>query len=242
MTGATVKVYDGSRLLGTATVTGGTWSLAVALAPGAHSLTATQTVSTYTSVASSSVPVTVYAQTGAPTSVSAPTNVASGVAFTVSGSGAAGDTVTVCEGSTCQTTTVAGNGKWSLSFTVTGTGPHALTATQLNPASGFSSTAVGVTVTAYTQPGAPGISGATVGSVSRGTATVTFTGTGAAGETITLYDGGSAVGTVTVGTGGGWTLAVRLGSGTHSMTATQTLVAGVTSNPSAGLNVTVPSH
>ena len=41
---------------------------------------------------------------------------------------------------------------------------------------------------------------------------------------------------------GTWTLSVRLASGSHTLTATQTLTAGVTSNASAGFIVTVPAH
>ena len=41
---------------------------------------------------------------------------------------------------------------------------------------------------------------------------------------------------------GTWTLSARLASGSHTLTATQTLTAGVTSNASAGFIVIVPSH
>jgi VCBS repeat-containing protein len=71
---------------------------------------------------------------------------------------------------------------------------------------------------------------------------VTVHGTGVAGETITVYDGSTAVGTATVASNGTWTLSARLASGSHTLTATQTLTAGVTSNASAGFIVTVPSH
>ena len=67
-------------------------------------------------------------------------------------------------------------------------------------------------------------------------------GTGTAGETITVYDGSTAIGTTTVAANGTWTLSPRLASGSHSLTATQTLVAGITSNASAAFAVTVPSH
>ena len=86
------------------------------------------------------------------------------------------------------------------------------------------------------------ISSAAVGSVSHSSATVTVGGTGAAGETITLYDGSTVVGSAAVASNGTWTLSVHLASGSHTLTATQTLTAGVTSNTSAGFIVTVPSH
>jgi hypothetical protein len=65
---------------------------------------------------------------------------------------------------------------------------------------------------------------------------------GAAGDTITLYDGSSSIGTATVASNGTWSLKVKLASGSHTLTATQTLTAGVTSSASAAWAVTVPSH
>lgn len=69
-----------------------------------------------------------------------------------------------------------------------------------------------------------------------------LSGTGVAGETIMLYDGSTAIGTVVVGAGGTSSKTVSLSSGTHTLTATQKLVAGVTSAASAARTVTVPSH
>jgi hypothetical protein len=71
---------------------------------------------------------------------------------------------------------------------------------------------------------------------------VTLTGSGVAGDLITLYDGGTAIGTATVASNGTWTLTVKLSSGSHMLTATQTLTAGVTSAASSAVVVTVPSH
>ena len=45
--------------------------------------------------------------------------------------------------------------------------------------------------------------------------------------------------TVTVGSGGTWQLKVSMATGTHTLTATQTLTAGVTSLASAAVVVTV---
>jgi hypothetical protein len=94
----------------------------------------------------------------------------------------------------------------------------------------------------YLQPAPPAITSASVGSVSHGSAQVTVGGTGTSGETITLYDGGAQVGTATVASNGTWSLRVTMNSGSHSLTATQTLTAGVTSNASSAWSVTVPSH
>ena len=164
-------------------------------------------------------------------------------AQTLSGTGVAGDQITLYDGATViGTTIVASNGTWSLGVTLA-IGAHTLSAAQTdtvwNLTSVLSST-VGVTV--YAQPAPPAITSASVGSVSLGRATVTLGGTGTAGETITVYDGPTAIGTTTVAANGTWTLSPRLASGSHSLTATQTLVAGITSNASAAFAVTVPSH
>jgi hypothetical protein len=137
---------------------------------------------------------------------------------------------------------VAANGAWSLAVTLA-LGAHTLTATQTDTVWNLTSVlSSSVSITVYTQPAPPAISSASVGSVSFGAATVTVHGTGVAGETITLYDGSTAVGTATVASNGTWTLPVRLASGSHTLTATQTLTAGVTSNAGGGFIVTVPSH
>ncbi len=52
----------------------------------------------------------------------------------------------------------------------------------------------------------------------------------------------TVVGTTTVAANGTWQLKPTMNSGSHTLTATQTLVAGVTSNASAAVTVTVPSH
>lgn len=111
------------------------------------------------------------------------------------------------------------------------------------PVWGFTNTASSsVVVTVYAQPAPPAIVSASVGSVSHSSASVTVGGTGTAGETITLYDGSTVVGTATVAANGTWSLRVTMASGSHTLTATQTLTAGVTSAASAAWVVTVPSH
>jgi hypothetical protein len=46
----------------------------------------------------------------------------------------------------------------------------------------------------------------------------------------------------TVAGNGTWTLSVKLAPGTHTITATETLTAGVTSAASNTVTVVVPSH
>ena len=72
---------------------------------------------------------------------------------------------------------------------------------------------------------------------------MTINGTGVAGDTVTVYDGSTVVGTDDRRHERHLAAeARRMASGSHTLTATQTLVAGVTSNASAAVTVTVPAH
>ena len=238
--GDTVNLYDGSHRIGTVVVgAGGTWSLTVSLSVGLHSLTATQTTPGFTKLTSDSsdaVSVSVYAPPPAP-SISP----ASGSSpLTVSGTGVAGDTLTLYEGGVVRgTAVVASNGTWSVSVTLS-IGTHVLTAKQVDPVSGgVSSSSSAVTVTV--NPPAPPITSVSTPAVTTTSSPVTVTGTGDVGDTVNLYDGASKIGTVVVGAGGTWTLTVSLAVGTHSLTATQTTPGTVkfTSAPSAPVSVRV---
>ena len=135
---------------------------------------------------------------------------------------------------------MASDGSWTVAVGLVGLGLHTITATQTDPTWNLVSVASSaVSITLYAQPVPPVITSTAVGSVSHGSAQVTVNGTGISGETITLYDGSTVVGTVTVGSGGTWQLKVSMATGTHTLTATQTLTAGVTSLASAAVVVTV---
>src|SRR5262249_52358097 len=70
--GDTVKLYDGGYYVGSTVVAGdGTWTLVVNLYPGSHSLSATQTGSTFTSGLGNSLSTIVYAPPAAPWSIAA---------------------------------------------------------------------------------------------------------------------------------------------------------------------------
>ena len=243
--GETIRLYDGSTQVGTATVaSNGTWQLTVSLGVGVHSLTATQTlIAAVTSDPSAAWSVTVLPPNPPAPTISAPAPATISPSQTLSGTGVAGDTVMLYDGSTAiGTTTVAADGSWSVAVTLS-LGGHLLSATQTDTIWNLTSVlSASFSVTVYTQPAPPVVSSASVGSVSHGSATVTVGGSGTAGETITLYDGSTVIGTATVASNGTWSLSVRLGSGSHSLTATQTLTAGVTSLASAAFAVTVPAH
>src|SRR4029077_19814163 len=138
---ATVKVYDGVTLLGSATANGaGTWSFTTAaLANGAHGLTATATdVAGNPSTASGSLSVTIDAAAPVVPSITAYSTdsgtVGDGITndnpLTLTGSAEANATVKVYDGVTLLgSATANGAGTWSFTTAALANGVHGLTAT-----------------------------------------------------------------------------------------------------------------
>src|SRR4029078_567158 len=137
---ATVKVYDGVTLLGSATANGaGAWSFTTAaLANGGHTLTATATdVAGNTSAASSALSVTIDAAAPVVPSITA-FSTDSGTAgdgitndntLTLSGNAATNATVKVYDGATLLgNVTADGSGNWSYTTAALANGGHGLTA------------------------------------------------------------------------------------------------------------------
>ena len=240
--GETITLYDGSTAVGTATVaSNGTWQLTVNLGVGVHSLTATQTlIAAVTSAPSAAASVTVLPPNPIAPTISAPVTATMFTSVLLNGTGVAGELVTIYDGSAAiATTTVASNGTWTYTATLA-LGAHTLTATQTDTTWNLTSVkSSSVVVTVYAQPAAPVITSVSTPARTTTTTPVTVKGTGVAGETITLYDGSTVLGTATVASNGTWQLTVNLGVGVHSLTATQTLIAAVTSAPSAASSVTV---
>ena len=253
---ATVKVFDGATLLGSAVANGsGAWSYTTAaLANGAHSLTATATdAAGNTGAASAALSVTI--DTTAPvapsiTSFSPDTGtVGDGITtanvLTLTGTAEANATVKVFDGATLLGSAVAnGSGAWSYTTAALANGAHSLTATATDAAgnTGVASAALAVTVTA--PPGAPTITSfspdtGVVGDGITDPAILTLTGTAVANSTVKVYDGATLLGTATANGSGAWSFAtVPLPDGLHSFTATDT-VSGVTSAASAAMSVTI---
>ena len=242
ISGETITLYDGSTQVGTGTVaSNGTWQITVSLGVGVHTLTATQTlIAAVTSNPSAAASVTVLPPNPNAPTLSAPVTATMFTSVALNGTGVAGDAVTIYDGSlVVGATTVGTDGTWSLTLTLA-IGAHVLTATQTDPTwSLVSVKSSSVTVTVYAQPAAPVITSVSTPAQTKTTTPVTVKGTGVAGETITLYDGSTQVGTTTVASNGTWQITVSLGVGVHMLTATQTLIAAVTSNPSAAASVTV---
>ncbi len=144
--GSTVTVFDGTTKLGTATVgSNGAWNYTTAaLTDGKHSLTATDTVSGKTSVASSAATLTI--DTHAPTT---PVLVSDSVVNTnhvlVSGTAEANSSITVYDGTAAVGTAMAGsNGAWSFTTGALTTGSHVLTATATDAAGNTSGHSAGL--------------------------------------------------------------------------------------------------
>jgi large repetitive protein len=257
--GSTVKLFEGATLLGTATATGGVWSITSStLGEGAHNLTATATdAAGNISVLSSALGITIDSVApGAPggltlapasDSGTAGDNITSDTTPTITGTAEAGSSVTLKEGSTVLGTATATGGTWSITSSALGDGSHNLTATAADAAGNVSvvSSALVLTIdtTAPAAPAsltlAPASDSGTAGDHITNDTTPTITGTAEAGSTVTLKEGATVVGTATA-TGGVWSItSSTLGEGAHSLTATATDAAGNISALSSALGITI---
>ncbi|SFO57499.1 hypothetical protein SAMN05216330_103701 [Bradyrhizobium sp. Ghvi] len=139
--GSTVKVYDGSTQIGTATATStGTWDyISQVLTDAKHTLTATATNSSgQTSAASAALAVTVDTKApAAPTIASDTVNSANQVV--ASGTAEANSTIKVYDGTTqVGTATTNATGAWTVTTAALAAGTHALTATATDVAGNVS--------------------------------------------------------------------------------------------------------
>ena len=255
---ATVKVYDGATLLGSAVANGsGAWSYTTAaLANGAHSLTATATdAAGNTGAASAALGVTI--DTTAPVAPSIASfstdsgTVGDGITndntLTLTGTAEANATVKVFDGATLLGSAVAnGSGAWSYTTAALANGAHSLTATATDAAgnTGAASAALSVTIDT-TAPVAPSITSfstdsGTVGDGITNDNTLTLTGTAEANATVKVFDGATLLGSAVANGSGAWSYTTAaLANGAHSLTATATDAAGNTGAASAALSVTI---
>ena len=169
---STVKVYDGSTQIGTATADAtGSWAYITAVLTNAkHVLTATDTTSSGQTSAASA-PLTVTVDTHVP---AAPVLVSDPIVNTnhvqLSGTAEANSTITVYNGTTVVGTgTTSSSGTWSVTTGALPSGPRSLTAT---------ATDVAGTVSAVSQPLNPVIGSGTSGSTGSGTSGSTTSGSG----------------------------------------------------------------
>jgi hypothetical protein len=236
--GATVTVTIDGTVVGTTTADGtGAWTVTPGspLADGTHTVTATQTdPAGNTSPTSAGVTFNVDTTPPAAPVITAPADgtVTADPTPTVSGTAAPGSVVeVVVDGTVVGTTTAAPDGSWSLPLTdPLGDGPHTIEATATDRAGNTSPAAnTGIVVDTRVLP--PVITGPADGS-STADHTPLISGTGEPGATVEVSVDGVVVGTATVGPGGNWSLPVTdpLASGQHTVSATQTDVAGNTSS------------
>ena len=241
---ATVKVYDGAMLLGSAVASGtGAWSYTtVALGNGGHNLAATATdAAGNTSPVSSAFAVTIdTAAPVAPTIVSFSTDsgvvgdrITSDNTLILAGTAEANATVKVYDGATLLGSAVAsGTGAWSYTTAALGNGGHSLTATATDAAGNISlaSSALAVTIdtTAPVTPRSPRSRPTAVWSAMASPTTIRDLGRdGGSQQRRSIYDGATLLGTATASAGGTWSFTTAaLRDGGHSFTATATDAAG----------------
>ena len=139
--GDKVTLRDGGKTIGTAKVAaGGTWSVtpASALAAGVHTLTATESGATGTSAASAALKLTIKTSAAIPSALGFAVGTDKGTAgdvVTVSGTGEAGDRVTVFDGAKAlRGTTVGGGGAWTVALNPLAVGAHSLSAGEVDVA------------------------------------------------------------------------------------------------------------
>jgi hypothetical protein len=231
---STVKVYDGTTQIGTATAgsTGGWTFTANNLATGSHSITAkAMDAAGNTGNASSAIPVTISSPTPPPTSTGPDAPVISSFSrdsgvkgdgitndntITLTGTAAANSTVKIYDGSTqIGTAKAAANGSWNYITSVLTDAKHTLTATATNSSGQTSSASSATAIMVDTKaPDAPTIATGLSASARTAAATqstsvangtaVNLKGVAEAKSSVTVYDGNTKIGTVTAGTDGSW--------------------------------------
>ena len=263
---STVKVYEGTTLLGTVTTdSSGNWSLPLttALTDGTHSITATATdLAGNVSPASSALPLLIDTVISTPTVSGITVATDSGVSNTDSntninnptliGTAEANSTVKVYDGATLLgTVTTNSSGNWSLPLTTAlSNAAHSITAVASDAAGNVSAASPALPlIIDTTAPNNPIISGLTAATDSGVSNTdnltnvnkPTLAGTAEANSTVKVYEFNVLVGTATADSNGNWTFPIptALTSGTHNFTATATDPAGNVSSVSPALSVSV---
>jgi hypothetical protein len=246
---STVKVFDGTTQIGTATAnSSGAWSFTTsALADGNHSLTAKVTdASGNTSSASAALAVQI--DTTAPAvPVALNDTIVNGNQVLLNGTAEANSTVKVYDGLTLVgTATAKADGTWSVTTSALSPGAHDLTATATDVAGNTSAMSLPLDpIIGGPAPGAPTIvsysndSGVAGDGITNDN-TLTLTGTAVANSTVKVFDGATQIGTATANASGAWTYTTSaLADGAHNLTAKVTDASGQTSAASAALAVKI---
>ncbi|MCK8784297.1 Ig-like domain-containing protein [Roseomonas sp. NAR14] len=249
--GSTVKVYEGQTLLGSATATGGHWSIATTLAEGSHSLTATATDTAGNVSTAAAADVTVDLTAPASPQITGLTNDEGFSAIdgqtrlgngTLSGTAEADATVILRDGAgVIGSVTADSSGGWSYSLAGAplGNGLHALTATATDAAGNVSAAsatyAVDVLATTIAAPAIDSIPALGNQALSQ------ISGTAPAGSHVAVANGGTELGTATADGSGHWTLTLDspLGEGSHSLGAVAMDLYGNTAGTAVNTDFTI---
>jgi hypothetical protein len=257
---STVKVYEGTTLLGSVTTdSSGNWSVSLgSLGDGAHSFTSTATdASGNTSVVSSALIVTIDTTAPGAPAISGYTpdsgtvgdGITNATMLTLSGTAEANSTVKIYDGAAqVGVATANANGNWSTSTSTLAVGSHNLTAKATDAAGNTSvaSSTLSITIDS-TAPGAPTITSyspdtGTPGDGITSANVLTLSGTAEANSTVKVYDGATLLGSVVANGSGSWSYTTAtLASGSHGLTAKATDAAGNTSVASSTLSITIDS-
>ena len=258
---ATVKLFDGTTLLGTTTASGaGDWSFTTApLSDGTHALAASAVDEAGNESGLSSTE-NVIIDTEAPgLTVTTPisgdglVNAVEALNLSISGTATGGQLVHVTfsdghGGTATGAAAIDGAGNWTLAgvdISALQDGAVTIEAYSIDNAGSRSATVSRVVTLDSVAPVAPILTGYSEDTGLQGDGvtsdtTPTLNGTGEAGATVEVFDGVNSLGTTTVDGAGNWTFqTAALGEGSHSLTAFETDEAGNRSAPSGTLNLTV---
>lgn len=267
--GSLITIYLDGGVTPVSTVTAdgsGNWSYTPpALGEGLHTFEVTATLNGLTSGRSPTAAVTVdLTAPGTPTIGSVLDDVGPGTGPltsgqttndnqpTLTGTGTAGDTISVYSNGTLLGSVVVGNtGTWSYTTSPLAEGNNVLTIRETDPAGNQSGPSTGFTVVVDTVSTTPVITNVTdnVGNAATtvisgdptNDATPTLSGTAEANSVVTIFDGGTQIAVVTADGTGAWTFTpdTALTEGSHSFTVQATDPQGNVSAVSAPWSVMV---
>jgi large repetitive protein len=212
--GSTVRVYEGTVLLGVTTPTP-SWSLPQMFSENTHVIraTATDALGNVSTSALRTFTIDLHAP-GPPLIMTPGSDAFVRNTFDVAGNAERLAQVQVFEGPAFLSSTFAdANGAWRLTLTLAD-GPHTIRALQADPAGNVSGLSASVAITVG-PPQPPMITNPGEGSTKPGS--FVMTGSAEPNTTLSVYEGATLVGQVGVTPGGSWSLGVDLANGSHAV-------------------------